>query len=128
MLEIFGTVYIDRDAREAQHHARSVCGLGGSVMRLEAVVAEAQRKQSRGTAVSGVGAASVGGGDQNAAFRGSLFQNLFELPRLNQRNIGGDHQCAGDATVYADLRGHFDSAGLARVCRVGNDFEVKVAG
>src|ERR1700723_2569623 len=101
MLEIFGTVYIDRDAREAQHHARSVCGLGGSVMRLEAVVAEAQRKQSRGTAVSGVGAASVG---------------------------GGDHQCAGDATVYADLRGHFDSAGLARVCRVGNDFEVKVAG
>src|ERR1700728_2861680 len=102
MLEIFGTVYIDRDAREAQHHARSVCGLGGSVMRLEAVVAEAQRKQSRGTAVSGVGAASVGGGDQNAAFRGSLFQNLFELPRLNQRNIGWDNPRVCDDTVHAN--------------------------
>src|SRR5579863_6097154 len=63
VLEIFGAVDIDRNPRERQHYAKFSSGLGGSVVRLEAVVAEAQRKQSGGTAVSGVGAATICCGD-----------------------------------------------------------------
>ena len=46
----------------------------GGVMRFEAVVAEAQREQICRTAEGGVGAASVGGGDQDAAFGGRCFR------------------------------------------------------
>ena len=64
---------------------------------LKAVVAEAQRKQICGAAEGGVGAASVGGGNQHRSFRGSLRENLIEFAGLNQRNIRGDDQCAVDA-------------------------------
>jgi hypothetical protein len=62
-LEVFGAIHIDRNSRERKHYAKFSSGLGGSVVRLEAVVAETQGKQSGGTAVSGVGAATVCSGD-----------------------------------------------------------------
>src|SRR6266567_3712079 len=104
MLQIAGIVDVHGNSWEVQHDAGFAGGLRGGVMRLEAVVAEAEREQIRGTAEGGVGAASVGGGDQHTAFRGSVLQNFAEFPRLDQGNVGGDYQCAVDAALDADAR------------------------
>src|SRR5580693_7568426 len=93
-------------------------------MRLEAVVPEAQREKIRRAAESGVGSASVGGGREHRAFRGSALQNLFELASLYQRNIRGNDERAVDAARHAEARGHFNGAGFTGICGVGNDLEI----
>src|SRR5205809_6697239 len=98
------------------------------MVRLEAVVAEAEREQIRWSAEGGVGAASVGGGNEHAAFVRRVFQDLFEFPRLDQRNVGGNHERAGDAALLTNPRGHLDGAGFAGILDVWNDFEFIAAG
>ena len=93
-------------------------------MRPEAVVAEAERKQIGGSAEGGVGAASIGGGNQKCPLSGSLREDLIQFVGLNQRNIGGHDQRAVTAAHHAEARGHLDSAGFAGVRGVGNDFEI----
>jgi len=83
LLQVRGIVDIDCDSWKIQHDAWFAAGLRSGVMRFEAVVAEAQREKICWTAEGGVGAASVGGGDQHAAFGGRLLQNFFEFPGLN---------------------------------------------
>ena len=107
-----------RDSCEVQNDARFARGLGGGVVRLEAVVAEAEREQICGTAEGGVGAASVGGGDQHAAFGRRVLQNFFQLPRLDQRDVGGDHQRAVNAALDADASGHLDRASFSGIVGV----------
>src|SRR5450755_2590549 len=97
-------------------------------MGFEAVVAEAEGKQICGTAEGGVGAASVGGGDENAAFGGCLFQDFFEFPCFNQRDVGGNHQGEAGAALHADAGGDLDGAGLSGIVGVGDDFECILAG
>src|SRR5712692_6183853 len=91
----------------------TVCRLPG--LRRGAVVAEAEREQIGGAAEGGVGAASVGGWDEHAAFFRRLLQDFFELPRLNQRNVGGYHERVVDAALLTNPCSHFDGAGLAGV-------------
>ena len=93
-LQVFGIVHVECDAGQLQHDAGFARGLGGGEVRFEAVVAEAQGKKIRRAAEGGVGAASIGGGRQHRAFRGSAGQNLVEFAGLNQRNVGGDDQRA----------------------------------
>src|SRR5208282_2414060 len=83
LLQVFGIVDIDGDSRQVQYDARFACGLRGGQMRLEAVVAEAEWEQVRGTAEGGVGAASVTGRHEDAAFLGRVLQYLFKFPTLN---------------------------------------------
>src|ERR1700723_1692900 len=107
LLQVLGIVDVEGDSRQVQHDTRLAGGLRCGVMRLEAVVAEAEREQIGGTAEGGVGAASVGGGAQNTAFGGRVLQDFVELPRLNQGDIGWDYERA----VYTAIVG------------VGDDFE-----
>ena len=55
--------------------------------------------------------------------RWRVLQDFFEFPRLNQRNVGGDHQRAVDAALHAELGRHLDGAGFSGIVGIGNDFE-----
>src|ERR1700722_11737062 len=121
--EIRGIVDVDRNPGQVQHHARFAAGLGGSVMRFEAVVAKAKREKICGTAERGVSAAPISGRYEHAAFRQSLLQDFFEFPRFEQRNVGRNHQRALDAPLDADASGHFDGPGFPRIVRVRHYFK-----
>src|SRR6202020_1233960 len=49
LLQVFGIIYIDRDAGQLQHDARFSRSLGGCEMWLETVIAKAQGKKVGGT-------------------------------------------------------------------------------
>src|SRR6202034_4012430 len=123
LLPILGIVDVEGYSWQVQHDTRLAGGLRSGVMRLEAVVAEAEREQIGGTAEGGVGAASVGGGAQNTAFGGRVLQDFVELPRLNQGDIGWDYERAVYAALDADAGGHLDGAGFSGIVGVGDDFE-----
>ena len=102
--------------------------LRGGVVRFEAVVAEAEREKICRAAEGGVGAASVAAGTSTLPSAGACFRISSKFPRLNEGDIGGDHQCALDAAFDADASSHLDGAGLAGIVGIGNDFEPIVGG
>jgi hypothetical protein len=112
------------DARRLYYDAVLAGGLGSGAVRFETVVAEAQREEAGGAAEGGVGAASVGGRNEDAAFGGSLLQDFFELPGLDEWNVGGDHEGKFIPALFADASGHFDGAGFTGICGIGDDFEL----
>src|SRR6202050_604422 len=61
LLQVLGIVDVEGDSRQVQHDTRLAGGLRCGVMRLEAVVAEAEREQIGGDAEGG-GWAAAGGG------------------------------------------------------------------
>src|SRR5579871_3970079 len=60
-------VYIKRHSWKREHDAGFAGGTCSLVMRFEAVIAEAQRKEISGPAQDGVSTAPIGGGDQHRA-------------------------------------------------------------
>ncbi len=115
LVEVGGTVDINGDAREIQDDAGFSDRLRGGVVGFEAVVPETQGKQICGAAEGGVGASSVGGGDEDGPFCRCVFQDFFEFPRLNQGNVGGDNERAIFSALDADARGHLDGASFSGI-------------
>src|SRR5258708_31623414 len=122
-LQVSGIVYVESDAWKAQHLARFSGGLRRGEMRFEAIVREAQRKQVRWPAESGVGSTSVSGGHEHRALVGSMRKNLRKLAGLDQRNIRWNDERAPDAALHAEACGHLNCPGFARIRRIGDDFE-----
>ena len=106
-------------------HQAVVGGQGGGVMRFEAVVAEARGEQAGGAAPDGVGAASVGGGDEDGALSRRGSNNFFELPGLDERNVSRNHQAAIDAMGLTIAGGDFDGVGFAAIVGVSDHRELK---
>src|SRR6202521_5999432 len=96
-------------------------------MWFEAIVSKTQREQSRGTPPGCVRASSVSGWDEHGALVRRGFQNLFEFPSFDQRNIAGNHERAVYTSRLAEPRRHFDSIGLTTVCIVRNDLEFETS-
>src|SRR5271157_421694 len=123
LLQVGRIVHINRDPRQFQHYARLARGLCRRMMRFEAVVAEAQREKIRWSPKGSISPASVTGGHEHTAFFGRVLHNFFQLPRLNQGNVGRNHQRALHAALHAHPSRHLDRAGFSRVLRIGDDFE-----
>ena len=62
----------------------------------------------------------VAGRCQNASLDWSLPVDLLQFPAFNQRNIGGNHQCALFPALHRDASGHFDGAGFPRIIGIRN--------
>ena len=87
-----GIIDIESDSGKRQHDARFPGGARRCQMRLETVVSETQRKQSRGTAQDRVRAAPVGGRHEHRTFSGAASRICSSSDGLNKRNIRGNHQ------------------------------------
>ena len=127
LAEIGRVVHVKGDARQGKHNAGLFGGARGCQVRFVAVIAKAQREQSRRPAEDGIGAATVSGRDQNRAFDRCGFQYLIEFVSCDQGDIPGNHQCAFDSARLADLGGEFDGGGLVDVV-VGDGVEVEFTG
>ena len=123
-VQVLRIIDVDRDPGQRKHDAWFSRGLGGGVMRLETVVAEAGGEQAGGTPKNGVGAASVGGGNQDGAFRRRGRDDLFEFPRLDQWNVAGNYQSAFNSVIFAEAGCTFDGIGLAAIGLVGDYVEI----
>src|SRR5579871_104242 len=121
--KVFGIVHIHCKAGKLDHDAWLAGGLGRSMMRQETVVSKAQRKQIRRTPECGIRSPPVASWNEHAALRRSLFQHLFEFPRLDQRNIGGNYQGPCGSALRAHARGHLDCACLSGILRVRDNLK-----
>src|SRR5579862_5045006 len=97
-------------------------------MWFEAIVSKTQGEQSRRTPPRSVCASSVGGWSKYRAFGRRGFQNLLELPNLNQWNVARNDERAVYTTRLAETRCHLDGIGLAAICIVGNDLKFESPG
>src|SRR5258708_18076163 len=113
-LQVSGIVYVESDAWKAQHLARFSGGLRRGEMRFEAIVPEAQRKQVRWPAESGVGSTSVSGGHEHRALVGSMRKNLRKLAGLDQRNIRGNDERALHSALHPEACGHLTFLAFTR--------------
>src|SRR5581483_2336297 len=126
LLEVSRIIHIESDSGEAKDYAFRSRGAGGLQVWLEAVVAEAQRKEISWFAKSCVGAASVSRGNQNCAGFRSRGKDLLKFLSLDQRNVTGNYECALRAFCLAESRGGFDGVRLADIS-VANDLEIELA-
>ena len=104
------------------------CSLRSRVVGFETVIAEACGKQACGTPPNGIGAASVGGGNEDGAFFGSGGDEPFQFRGLNQRNVSRDYESAVDTAGFAEASRGFDCIGFSTVGVVGDHGEMELQG
>jgi hypothetical protein len=124
VLQIGRIVHVHCDSGQVQNDAWLSRRLCDYMMRLEAVITEAEWKQVRWTAKGGIRAASIASRHQHASFGWCVLIDILKFPGFDQRNVGGNHKCAFFAMLHATASGHFDGPGLPGIVGIGDHFKL----
>ena len=122
LVQVFGIIHVHRNSRQTQHHARLARCQRRGMMRLEAVIAEAQAETNLPDAGRPHWCRVRRRRAPARCPRRRMLHDFVELPRLNQGNIGGNHQRAVCSALHAELRSPSRSRPFLRDCRGRESF------